>query len=712
MTNSHAHAQATILLGALNMDPKERTQALKGLYSSRISTLRWSEEDNLTNKLRSAYRASPISRDNHQYGVLLKRLTLLELKDYIPWEVIAGLLASRFLPSGFGGLAFDRVFAAIEYPASRGWAGGRAKHGYYFGYPADAHQSPKRLPGRLRTKLQELLHAEEDGGSPVPSNAENIISSDVTSQLLHSPATSAAKGQQDMTLSAQVAAVMAIASSELTTMTKDYQDEYGTAVSVDEADLLKDTLTIFAKCYPDIEIDPITAACALALNAADLTSESHRNIGFINGADAYFNKMTDFTDPLAAEEEEPAQTPTPVVVVDQVVIDPTLAPMLDAVMNKATNGAYDSIVDMATTINVQVTTLEEMEKQLKVAQLVAHTALRVPANTTPINGIVTTWEMKSAAEVFRVPGNKKTRSLDFLVPVFTHKDDSGQVVDHPMVPALDPNYVPRRRLIIKFLAGMVHHQNIYLHGHTGTGKSTLPMWIAAMLNMICLRVNLDGNIERPDLVGEKVLNEVNGATVSQWVDGVLPQAMGMACMLVLDEMDAGRPEVMFVLQRALEGVGLLLNEDGGRLVEPHQMFMFVATANTKGQGDEYGVYPGTRPLNAATLDRFTCWIEVEYLNVEEERKLLAAHAPNVDAGFIEQAANFAKDLRSGFIDGEVGVTVSPRGLMALCTYYGMLSNTTPSTKTALQIALEMTMFGRIPSDGRQRVEEIAQRWFT
>jgi len=226
---------------------------------------------------------------------------------------------------------------------------------------------------------------------------------------------------------------------------------------------------------------------------------------------------------------------------------------------------------------------------------------------------------------------------------------------HPDVPEKDNNYHFRADLVDNMAYAITTNQRIWLHGHTGTGKSSLVDQVAARLNYPVVRVNFDGEISRMDLIGREVLRQENGTTVSQFVDGIIPNAMQRPCILLLDEIDFVRQEVAYVLQRLLETDGeLVITEDGGRRIKADPMFRIVATANTLGQGNESGHYVGARAQSAAFLDRFTVWSEVDYL----ERDQIEAMSGNSTI-----AAYYAEHV-AAFKDGQVDLPLSPRGITA------------------------------------------------
>jgi len=188
--------------------------------------------------------------------------------------------------------------------------------------------------------------------------------------------------------------------------------------------------------------------------------------------------------------------------------------------------------------------------------------------------------------------------------------------------------------------------------------------------------------------------------------------MQQPSFLILDEMDAGQADVLFTIQRALEKKGLVLTEDGGRVVQSHALFRFIATANSRGQGDEYGWYQGVRPMNVATLDRFGVFIEVDYLDKTTEQKLLTNKYPTLKKSDAEEMSQFAVEVRQAFKTGELSTTISPRGMDSLVMYFLHMSDLMPDRKTALKKALEVVITDRAPADSTRTVIEMADRVFS
>jgi len=182
-------------------------------------------------------------------------------------------------------------------------------------------------------------------------------------------------------------------------------------------------------------------------------------------------------------------------------------------------------------------------------------------------------------------------------------------------------------------------------------------------------------------------------------------------VLFRSEIDAGRPDILFSLQKALESKGLTLTEDNHRIINPHPLFRFAATANTRGQGDEYGMYAGTRAMNASMLDRFPSFIEFTYMTAAREAALLMALVPALAKDMADKMAQFATEVRNAFSKGEVYNTISPRGLSKLADCYATFTAYGTPDNVAFQMAMSMTILNKVTNDTRQKFIELAQRTF-
>ena len=245
---------------------------------------------------------------------------------------------------------------------------------------------------------------------------------------------------------------------------------------------------------------------------------------------------------------------------------------------------------------------------------------------------------------------------DLEVPAFS------QAEEH--VPQVDEAYRFDRNTTLAILAGFAHNRRVLVQGYHGTGKSTHIEQVAARLNWPCVRVNLDSHISRIDLVGKDAIVLRDGQQVTEFREGILPWAYQNPTALVFDEYDAGRPDVMFVIQRVLEAEGRLTLLDQSRVLHPHPAFRLFATANTVGLGDTTGLYHGTQQINQGQMDRWSIVTTLNYLGHDAEVEIVIAKVPSYDndsgRGTVSAMVALAELTRSGFINGDVSTVMSPR----------------------------------------------------
>jgi cobaltochelatase CobS len=310
----------------------------------------------------------------------------------------------------------------------------------------------------------------------------------------------------------------------------------------------------------------------------------------------------------------------------------------------------------------------------------------VPSIATP--GVPDT--MVSARETFKIDS-------DLQVPAFSYVDEH--------VPARDPDYVFDRDTTLALLAGFLHNRRVMVQGRHGTGKSSHVEQVASRLNWPCVRVNLDGHVSRMDLIGKDAIVVRDGQQVTEFQPGMLTWALQRPCALVFDEYDAGRADVMFVIQRVLEVEGRLTLLDQSRVIEPHPAFRLFATANTVGLGDASGLYHGTQPLNQGQMDRWNIVVTLNYLAHDREVEVVLARCPeyrNADGRAKASAMVALANLtRRGFADGELSTVMSPR------TVVTWAENTTLFKDTGL--AFKLTFLNRCDEDERALVAEYYQR---
>jgi cobaltochelatase CobS len=234
----------------------------------------------------------------------------------------------------------------------------------------------------------------------------------------------------------------------------------------------------------------------------------------------------------------------------------------------------------------------------------------------------------------------------------------------PHVPDFDPDYLFNKETTMAILAGFAHNRRVMVQGYHGTGKSTHIEQVAARLNWPCVRINLDSHVSRIDLVGKDAIVVRDGKQVTEFREGMLPWALQSNTALVFDEYDAGRPDVMFVIQRVLEVSGRLTLLDQSRVIRPHPAFRLFATTNTIGLGDTSGLYHGTQQINQGQMDRWSIVVTLNYLPHDEEVNIAAAKVKSFDTPEgREKLSNMVRlaDLtRSAFINGDLSTVMSPR----------------------------------------------------
>ena len=248
---------------------------------------------------------------------------------------------------------------------------------------------------------------------------------------------------------------------------------------------------------------------------------------------------------------------------------------------------------------------------------------------------------------------------DMQVNAFSKKNE--------FVPEIDKDYKFDRDTTLAILSGFNYNKKVIVHGYHGTGKSTHITQVAARLNWPCLRINLDSHISRIDLIGKDAIVIKNGKQVTEFNEGILPWAFQNPVALVFDEYDAGRPDVMFVLQRILESDGYFTLLDKNKVVKQNEYFRLFATANTIGLGDTTGLYTGTQQINQAQMDRWNIVTTLNYLSLEKEMEIILAKNKNLNSTKgKEKVANMIKVAsltRKGFMAGDISTVMSPRTVL-------------------------------------------------
>ena len=257
---------------------------------------------------------------------------------------------------------------------------------------------------------------------------------------------------------------------------------------------------------------------------------------------------------------------------------------------------------------------------------------------------------------------RKTFGLDVDMKVPGFSEDSANV------PAIDPTYQFDHTTTMAILAGFAHNRRVMVQGYHGTGKSTHIEQVAARLNWPCVRINLDSHVSRVDLIGKDQIVLQEGKQITRWQDGLLPWALQNPVALIFDEYDAGRPDVMFVIQRVLEAEGKLTLLDQNKVIRPHPAFRLFATSNTVGLGDTTGLYHGTQQINQGQMDRWNIVTTLNYLPHDDEVNIMLKKFTEMEtpAGkeTVDKMVRMADLTREGFIAGDISTLMSPRTVIS------------------------------------------------
>ena len=277
----------------------------------------------------------------------------------------------------------------------------------------------------------------------------------------------------------------------------------------------------------------------------------------------------------------------------------------------------------------------------------------------------------------------------------------------PHTPPIDPDYLFDRNTTLAILAGFAFNRRVMVQGYHGTGKSTHIEQVAARLNWPLVRVNLDAHVSRIDLVGKDAIVLKDGKQVTEFRDGILPWAVQNNIALVFDEYDAGRPDVMFVIQRVLEAAGRLTLLDQSRVIRPHPAFRLFATANTVGLGDTTGLYHGTQQINQAQMDRWSIVTTLNYLPHDNEVNIVLAKAKHYrdskGKDIVNKMVRVADMTRSAFINGDLSTVMSPRTVITWAENAEIFGD--------IGMAFRLTFLNKCDELERSVVAEFYQRAF-
>lgn len=284
------------------------------------------------------------------------------------------------------------------------------------------------------------------------------------------------------------------------------------------------------------------------------------------------------------------------------------------------------------------------------------------------------------------------------VPAFSQSNE--------YVPELDPTYKFDPQTTRAILAGFAHNRRVMVQGYHGTGKSTHIEQVAARLNWPLVRVNLDSHVSRIDLVGKDAIVLKDGKQITEFREGILPWALQRNVALVFDEYDAGRPDVMFVIQRVLEASGRLTLLDQNKVIKPHPAFRLFATTNTIGLGDTTGLYHGTQQINQGQMDRWSLVTTLNYLDHDVETDIVAAKLGETDPAKraeLGKMVRVADMTRNAFMNGDISTVMSPRTVITWAQNADIFED--------VGLAFRLTFLNKCDELERPTVAEFYQRCF-
>ena len=299
----------------------------------------------------------------------------------------------------------------------------------------------------------------------------------------------------------------------------------------------------------------------------------------------------------------------------------------------------------------------------------------------------------SAGELFGL-------DIDMQVPAFSESSE--------YVPVRDDAYLFDHDTTLAILAGFAKNRRVMIQGYHGTGKSTHIEHVAARLNWPCIRVNLDSHVSRIDLIGKDAIVVRDGKQVTEFREGILPWALQNPVALVFDEYDAGRADVMFVIQRVLEVDGKLTLLDTNKVIQPHPAFRLFSTANTVGLGDTTGLYHGTQQINQGQMDRWNVVTTLNYLPHDAEVDIVTAKCPTYQTAerrdVVSRMVTCADLTRAGFMAGDISTVMSPRTVITWAENADIFGGD-------LKLAFRLTFLNKCYEVERSIVAEYYQRCF-
>ena len=294
----------------------------------------------------------------------------------------------------------------------------------------------------------------------------------------------------------------------------------------------------------------------------------------------------------------------------------------------------------------------------------------------------------------------------FGIDTDLHVDGFSERSDY--VPDIDSSYCFDKSTTLAILSGFKYNRRVMIQGLHGTGKSTHIEQVAARLNWPCVRVNLDSHISRIDLIGKDAIVLQDGKQITEFQDGILPWSLQNPTALVFDEYDAGRPDVMFVIQRVLEAEGKFTLLDKNRVLKPNPFFRLFATTNTIGLGDTTGLYHGTQQINQGQMDRWSIVSTLNYLDFEKEKEIMLAKVPSFNTKekeeIIELMIKVADLTRKGMANGDISTVMSPRTVLTWAQNAEIFDHN-------YALSFNLTFLNKCDESEKQIISEYYQRCF-
>ena len=302
-------------------------------------------------------------------------------------------------------------------------------------------------------------------------------------------------------------------------------------------------------------------------------------------------------------------------------------------------------------------------------------------------------------EIFNDPIRGSSVLLDFDVPIIEFDRE------HPDVPKIDPTFRFHSGVLAEILDCLVENEIAWLHGKSGCGKSEIWMQIAARLGWPLLRLNMDSHLTRADLIGtNRLVPGPTGAPVMKFIEGLVPRALRMPSIMLIDEMDLGDPEVMPVLQPVLEGRGVRILEDGGRYVDAHPYSRIGITANTIGLGSENQVYLNAHEQSGATRDRVSRFIPMPFLPADEEAKVVLSRIPTADPEFVKKVVTIANLAREAYSQNKISTVISTRTVTRAARRHANFIGRFPNEDDVIITSLDVTVLNRCDNNSRAVVK--------